>query len=244
MSHEWTMEAEIAENVLRIDSTTDVVHCQIGGRDIAAFYDPVVGLNMISSSFLAISLPNVHLLPTNQCLRDPEGNTLESHGISKMVPTFLDDVEVFLDFYVFEVATFNVFIGQPWSKLLSEGSTKEQLDVRIGRKEFSIPVIWAANAIAEHPPDPNPLEQAMMTTLQEAAQPDFEEDAQFFTEEEEAKIDEPFCLDESKKPSRPSIELKPLPSGLRYVFLNNEPKTLSSLVISYPKRKSLGLLRC
>jgi len=65
MSHEWTMEAEIAENVLRIDGTPDVVHCQIGGRDTAAFYDPSVGLNMISSSFLARSLPNVHLIPTN-----------------------------------------------------------------------------------------------------------------------------------------------------------------------------------
>ena len=110
MSHEWTMEAEIVENVLRIDDTPDVVHCQIGGRDTAAFYDPSVGLNMISSSFLARSLPNVHLIPTNQCLRDPDGNILDSQGIVKMVPTLLDDIKVLLDFYVFYVATFTVLI--------------------------------------------------------------------------------------------------------------------------------------
>ena len=37
MSHEWTMEAGIVENVIRIDGTLDVVHCQIGGRDAIAF---------------------------------------------------------------------------------------------------------------------------------------------------------------------------------------------------------------
>ena len=37
MSHEWTMEVEIAENVFRIDRSPDVVHCQIGGRDAIAF---------------------------------------------------------------------------------------------------------------------------------------------------------------------------------------------------------------
>lgn len=44
----------------------------------------------------------------------------------------------------------------------------------------------------------------MTATLQEAAQPNFEEDAQFFTQEE-AEFNEPFCLDKSEKPPRPSI---------------------------------------
>ena len=92
-----------------------------------------------------------------------------------MVPTFLDDVKVLLDFYVFDVATFTILIGQRWSKLLSEGSTKGQLDVRFGKKKFLIPVIRAVNAIVERPPDPDPLEQAMTATLQEAVQPNFEE---------------------------------------------------------------------
>jgi len=40
ISHEWTMEAEVAENVLRIDGASDSVHYQIGGRDIEASYYP------------------------------------------------------------------------------------------------------------------------------------------------------------------------------------------------------------
>jgi hypothetical protein len=46
-----------------------------------------------------------------------------------------------------------------------------------------------------------------MGVSQETTQPDFEENAQFFTQEE-AKTDEPFRLDESERPPRPPIELK------------------------------------
>ena len=70
-------------------------------------------------------------------------------------------MEAFLDFYVFETNTFNVIIGQPWSKFLSEESTKGQLDVQFGRKEYFVPITQAINAIAEQPPAPDPLEQAI-----------------------------------------------------------------------------------
>jgi hypothetical protein len=94
------MEAKVAENVLRIDGASNSVHCQIGGRDIEASYDPVIGLNLISTSFIARNLPYIPLYPTNQCLRDPS-NILESHGLAKTIPAILDGVEAFLDFYVF-----------------------------------------------------------------------------------------------------------------------------------------------
>jgi hypothetical protein len=89
------------------------VHCQIGGKDIEASYDSVIGLNLISTSFIARNLSYIPLYPTNQCLRVLEGNILRSHGLAKTIPTILDGVEAFLDFYVFKAATFNVIIGQP-----------------------------------------------------------------------------------------------------------------------------------
>ena len=42
--------------------------------------------------------------------------------------------------------------------------------------------------------------------------------------------DETFELPETEKPSRPPIELKPLPSGLRYAFLNSDVQ--SPVIIS------------
>ena len=81
-----------------------MVRCQMGGMDIEASYDPVIGLNLISTSFVARNLPYIPLYPINQCLRDPNGNILKSHGLAKTVPAIIDGVEAFLDFYVFETA--------------------------------------------------------------------------------------------------------------------------------------------
>jgi len=76
-------------------------------------YDPVVGLNMISNSYLARNFPNAHRFQINQCLRDPYGNTLEFKGIVKLIDVSLEGVETLLDFYVFNVTYFNVSLGQP-----------------------------------------------------------------------------------------------------------------------------------
>jgi hypothetical protein len=49
------------------------------------------------------------------------------------------------------------------------------------------------------------------------------DDEHFILEEEE--LADPVELDPMEVPSQPSVELKPLPSGLRYVFLNNNRET-------------------
>ena len=61
-----------------------------------------------------------------------------------------------------------------------------------------------------------------MAYLENMAEPTL--DIEKFIEEVE-ELAEPIELDQIEEPSEPSIELKPLPSGLRYVFLNENPKT-------------------
>jgi hypothetical protein len=46
-----------------------------------------------------------------------------------------------------------------------------------------------------------------------------EKDTQLFIEEED-DLGETIELPKEEVPTRPPVELKPLPSGLRYVFLN------------------------
>jgi len=61
-----------------------------------------------------------------------------------------------------------------------------------------------------------------MASLEDMAQPAFD-DEHFIQEEEE--LAEPIELDQMEVPSQPSIELKPLPSSLKCVFLNNNRET-------------------
>ena len=67
------------------------------------------------------------------------------------------------------------------------------------------------------------------------------DDENFIEEEEE--LAEPIELDQTEVPSEPSIELKPLPSGQRYVFLNDNRETpvIISDNLSKKKPKNLSL---
>jgi hypothetical protein len=61
-----------------------------------------------------------------------------------------------------------------------------------------------------------------MASLGDMAQPVLD-DEHFIQEEEE--LAEPVEQDQIEVPPQPSIELKPLPSSLKYVFLNNNQET-------------------
>jgi hypothetical protein len=74
----------------------------------------------------------------------------------------------------------------------------------------------------EPPPELNPIEEVKVACLDDPIEPNLEDDAQFFIDEEDEDPIDPEPLDELLEPPKPSIELKPLPSGLRYAFLNND----------------------
>jgi hypothetical protein len=70
----------------------------------------------------------------------------------------------------------------------------------------------------------------MVVSLEYLIEPNLEEDAEFFTEEEADDPLEPEPLDALLEPPKPPIDLKPLSIGLRYAFLNNDQK--SPMIIS------------
>ena len=65
------------------------------------------------------------------------------------------------------------------------------------------------------------MEEVKVASLDNLIEPNLEDDAQFFIEEEEDPT-EPKPLDELLEPPKPAIELKPLSYSLRYAFLNND----------------------
>jgi hypothetical protein len=76
--------------------------------------------------------------------------------------------------------------------------------------------------IVEPKPEQDPIEEVLVASLKDMAQPVLD-DEHFILEEEE--LADPVELDLMEVPSQPSVELKPLPSSLRYVFLNNNRDT-------------------
>jgi hypothetical protein len=91
------------------------------------------------------------------------------------------------------------------------------LNIRLGKNfELSVPITHSLHAKID------PMEEVKVASLDDLIEPNLEDDAQFFIDEEEDECPiEPEPLIELLEPPKPSTELKPLPFGLRYAFLNN-----------------------
>jgi hypothetical protein len=97
------------------------------------------------------------------------------------------------------------------------------LNIRFGKNfKLSIPITHSLNTETEPIPKEDPMEKVNVASPDVFIEPNLEDDAQFFIKEEDESPIDPEPLDELLKPPKPSIELKPLPSGLRYSFLNND----------------------
>jgi hypothetical protein len=67
------------------------------------------------------------------------------------------------------------------------------------------------------------MDEVKAASFESFIETNLEDDAQFSIEEEDDQPPQP--LDPFDEPPKPTIELKPLPSGLRYIFLNDNPNT-------------------
>jgi hypothetical protein len=91
-------------------------------------------------------------------------------------------------------------------------------------------ITHSLNANTKSCPEPDLIKEDKVASLKHLIEPNLEDDVEFFIKEEDDDPLEPEPLDDLLEPLKPSIELKPLPVGLRYAFLNNDQE--SSIIIS------------
>ena len=115
VSNEWLGESNLSPEVIRLDSPSTSIRCQIHKTFFDVFYNPVVGVNLMS-------LPrNIQLTPTTKLLKSLSGQILPSKGIFHLIPIKVDETKVYLSFYVFDIWEFDLLIGHPIERLLHEG---------------------------------------------------------------------------------------------------------------------------
>ena len=144
-----------------------------------------------------------------------------------------DDVKIRLNFHVFEDLNFDFLIGHPLKALLKDVPKEGYLNIKLGKDTLHIPIDRALKCSVEDPPILEPIEKIMATSVLETFESDLEKDIVGNPEEvieTDEDSNETFELPETERPSRPPIDLKPLPSGLRYAFLNSDVE--SPVIIS------------
>ena len=97
---------------------------------------------------------------------------------------------------------FDLLIGQPIEILIQEGQTGK-LNIILGKNfKLSIPITHSLNVESEPIPKEDPMKEVKVASLDNLIEPNLEDDAQFFIEENPTES-EP--LDELLEPPKPTI---------------------------------------
>ncbi len=113
MSNEWLREGELSSESIQIRCPSSTIMCFIGGNLVCALYNPSVGANIMSATFALDCLGDKPLEPTVKTFRISTNSTTEGLGIISGVPTLRNNIEVILDFHVFDISDFDILIGHP-----------------------------------------------------------------------------------------------------------------------------------
>jgi hypothetical protein len=224
LSKEWIDEAEHSSEEIQICMPSSVIQCKIHGIMVDVLDNPTVGANIMSASFAATYFDNETLAPTVKTCRIAPRIILEGLGILHDISLYHGETEISLHFHVFDIKDFDVMIGHPLEKFLEPPSSGD-LNVKLWRDTFSIPITRAKNLVAETLPYHDLPKEVMSVLPFESPELSLEKDAKLFIEEED-DLGETIDLPSEEVPAPPPVELKPLPTGLRYAFLNGDKNNL------------------
>ena len=113
----------------------------------------------------------------------PSHHILEGLGIVRDVTFGHEEMEVILDFYVFEVLDFDLMIGIPIEKLLTKAPTSADFHFTLGKESFSLPITTSRYTITEEPSE-EVDEEVMAIFPFESPEAALEKDAEDFILEE------------------------------------------------------------
>jgi hypothetical protein len=113
MSDEWLEESKLSPELIRLHSPSTTIYCQINKDSFDALYNPVAGVNIMSSVFAHDLLKDISLAPTTKLLKNLSGYIVLSLGILCALLILVNETKVHLNFYIFDVMEFDPLIGQP-----------------------------------------------------------------------------------------------------------------------------------
>jgi hypothetical protein len=125
LSDEWLEESELSPEIICLDPPSIVIWCPLNKAPFDTFYNPIVGVNIISVLFAQDFLKDVPLALTTKLLKSLSGCIVPSLGILCALPIFVNGTRVLLNFYIFDVVESDVLIGQPIERLIQEGQTRK-----------------------------------------------------------------------------------------------------------------------
>jgi hypothetical protein len=152
ISNEWLKESKLSPEVISLGSPSTSIRCHIRKTSFDAFYNSVVGVNLISKYFAHTLSENMQLTPTTKLFKSLSGQILSNEGIFHFISIKVDETKVYLSFHIFDIWEFDLLIGHPTDGLLHEGR-KESINVRLMKSlNLSIPITGSLHVKTEMSP--------------------------------------------------------------------------------------------
>ena len=95
------------------------------------------------------------------------------------------DVKIILNFHIFNVQDFDLLIGQPIEKFLTDAKTQNKLEVHLGKETISVQIARATNSMTEASLDSEPIEEVKGILLVDSPESLLEKDVEEFIKEED-----------------------------------------------------------
>ena len=116
----------------------------------------------------------------SKTFQTPSREILEGVGTLQNMSVRHEDLEIILEFFVFDVQDFDLLIGHPIEKLLMDALTLSKLDVRLGKETFSVQIARVTNSMAEPSLDFEPIEEVKGILLVDSTESLLGNDAEKF----------------------------------------------------------------
>jgi len=184
MSSEWLREMKLSSKVLWISSPPSTLSCTIKRTQVDTLYSPTVGANIISSECAFRHLRDEPLVQTDKTFQTSFGDILEAYGTLQNVSIRHEDVEIILNFHMFDVQDFDLLIGHPIEKLIADALTQNKLEVHQGKETISVQIVRATNSMTEPSLDFEPIEEVKGIFLVDSPESPWEKYAEEFIKEE------------------------------------------------------------
>jgi hypothetical protein len=133
ISSEWLEELELSSDIIRLDSPSLPIQCSFNSDHIDALYNPVVGINIMSISLAQHLMRHMTLTLTIKLMKSLSGHIVLSSGILHIQLIQVEGTLVHLSFYIFPIWDFDLWIGQPFRRLLYEGQIGK-INIYFGKK--------------------------------------------------------------------------------------------------------------
>jgi hypothetical protein len=194
MSDEWLREGESSSDPLQISHPSSLIWCRIRDQNVEALYNqnvealcsPAIAANIMSDNFALALLSSAALTPMGRTLRGPSGSLVGSYGAIQNVSVWHKDVKASIDFHVFEIPNFDVFIGHLVRNLLMDVPDSGSFSIRLGKESLSVPITRATNSLVEISPIIEPVEEVLDISPLDSPESTLEKEAeQEFIQEDE-----------------------------------------------------------